>query len=49
MVGAGSAGADTFARLRAYVIESSNTRLFAQLNIAAPGMPNAEIGQLHSS
>jgi dihydroorotase len=45
-VDAGSAGADTFAGFRKYVIEASDTRLFAQLNIAAQGMLNAEIGEL---
>src|SRR6266545_4180257 len=45
-VDAGSAGADTFAGFRKYVIEASDTRLFAQLNIAAQGMLSAEIGEL---
>lgn len=46
-VDAGSAGADTFPGFRKYVIEASATRLFAQLNISAQGMLNAEIGELH--
>ena len=37
-VDAGSAGADTFAGFRKYVIEVSATRLYAQLNIASHGM-----------
>jgi len=45
-VDAGSAGADTFAGFRKYVIQASDTRLFAQLNIAAQGMLSAEIGEL---
>jgi len=45
-VDAGSAGADTFAGFRKYVIEASDTRLFAQLNIASQGMLSADIGEL---
>jgi dihydroorotase len=44
-VDAGSAGADTFPGLRRYVIEASDTRLYAMLNIAAQGMLHAEIGE----
>jgi dihydroorotase len=45
-VDAGSAGADTFPGFRKFVIEASATRLFAQLNISAQGMLDAEIGEL---
>lgn len=44
-VDAGSAGADTFPGLRKYVIEASDTRLYAMLNIAAQGMLHADIGE----
>ncbi|MFZ1756720.1 MAG: amidohydrolase/deacetylase family metallohydrolase [Caldilineaceae bacterium] len=43
---AGSAGADTFPGFRKYVIEASDTRLFAALNISSQGMLNTEIGEL---
>jgi len=45
-VDAGSAGADTFAGLRRYVLEPSQTRLCAFLNIASQGMISIEIGEL---
>jgi len=45
-VDAGSAGADTFPGFRKYVIEASDTRLYAQLNISSQGMLNEEIGEL---
>jgi dihydroorotase len=47
VVDAGSAGADTFPGFRKYVIETSATRIFAQLNISSQGMLNPEIGELH--
>jgi dihydroorotase len=45
-VDAGSAGADTFAGFRKFIIDASATRLFAQLNISAQGMLDADIGEL---
>ena len=45
-VDAGSAGADTFAGLRQYVLDSNETRLYAFLNIASQGMISIEIGEL---
>lgn len=45
-VDAGSAGADTFGGLRRYVLEPSQTRLYAFLNIASQGMISIEIGEL---
>lgn len=46
-IDAGSAGADTFAGFRKYVIEKSKTRLFSFLNISSIGMVTAEIGELN--
>jgi dihydroorotase len=46
VVDAGSAGADTFPGFRKYVIEASNTRIFAFLNISSQGMLTPEIGEL---
>jgi len=46
VVDAGSAGADTFAGFRKYVIEASATRIFAQLNISSMGMISASVGEL---
>lgn len=46
VVDAGSAGADTFAGFRKYVIEASATRILAQLNISSMGMLSARIGEL---
>jgi dihydroorotase len=46
VVDAGSAGADTFAGFRKYVIEASATRIFAHVNISSMGMLSAEIGEL---
>ena len=43
---AGSAGADTFPGFRRYVIENSDTRLFAYLHISSQGMLTQEIGEL---
>ena len=45
VVDAGSAGADTFPGFRKYVIEVSETRILAQLNISSQGMLTAEIGE----
>jgi len=47
VVDAGSAGADTFPGFRKYVIDVSQTRIFARLNISSPGMVTREIGELH--
>lgn len=46
VVDAGSAGADTFPGFRKYVIEVSDTRILAQLNISSQGMLTQEIGEL---
>jgi dihydroorotase len=46
VVDAGSAGADTFPGFRKYVIEASDTRIFAHLNISSMGMLSAEVGEL---
>lgn len=45
-VDAGTAGADTFPGFRKYVIEVSDTRLYAQLNISSQGMISKEVGEL---
>jgi dihydroorotase len=45
VVDAGSAGADTFPGFRKYVIEVSQTRILAQLNIASHGMVSREVGE----
>lgn len=45
VVDAGSAGADTFPGLRKYVIDVSETRVLAQLNISSQGMLTREIGE----
>jgi dihydroorotase len=45
-VDAGSAGADTFPGFRKFIIDASATRLFAQLNISAQGMLDADVGEL---
>lgn len=45
VVDAGSAGADTFAGFRKFVIEVSATRILAQLNISSQGMLTREIGE----
>ena len=44
-VDAGSAGADTFPGFRKYVIEVSDTRLYAQLNISSQGMLSPQLGE----
>ncbi len=46
VVDAGSAGADTFPGFRKYVIDVSDTRILAQLNISSQGMLTREIGEL---
>lgn len=46
VVDAGSAGADTFGGFRKYVIEASETRIFAHMNISSMGMLCEEIGEL---
>ena len=48
VVDAGSAGADTFPGFRKYVIDVSDTRIFAQLNISSQGMLTREIGELEN-
>ena len=45
VVDAGSAGADTFPGFRKYVIEVSDTRIFAQLNVSSQGMITKEVGE----
>ena len=45
VVDAGSAGADTFPGFRKYVIDVSETRILAQLNISSQGMSSQEIGE----
>jgi dihydroorotase len=45
-VDAGSAGAQTFPGLRRYVIERSQTRILAFLNIAVEGMISSLVGEL---
>ena len=46
VVDAGSAGADTFLGFRKYVIEVSETRVLAHLNISTQGMISPSIGEL---
>jgi dihydroorotase len=48
VVDAGSAGADTFRGFRKYVIEVSQTRILAHVNISSMGMLCEEIGELDS-
>ena len=43
---AGSAGADTFHGFRKYVIDVSETRIFAMLNISSMGMISPVVGEL---
>ncbi len=45
VVDAGSSGADTFPGFRKYVIEISETRIFAQLNISSQGMITQAVGE----
>ncbi|MCY4605105.1 MAG: amidohydrolase/deacetylase family metallohydrolase [Gemmatimonadetes bacterium] len=44
-VDAGSAGADTFPGFRKFIIDVSDTRILAQLNISSQGMLTQEIGE----
>jgi dihydroorotase len=46
VVDAGSAGADTFNGFRKYVIEASETRILAHMNISSMGMLSLEVGEL---
>ena len=46
VVDAGSAGADTFDGFRKYVIEVSDTRILAHVNISSMGMISREVGEL---
>jgi dihydroorotase len=46
VVDAGTAGADTFPGFRKYIIEASETRIYATLNISSQGMLCREIGEL---
>ena len=46
VVDAGSAGADTFPGFRKYVIEVSETRILATLNISSQGMLSRAVGEL---
>jgi len=45
VVDAGSAGSDTFPGFRRYVIEVSETRIRAYLNISSPGMVSQAVGE----
>ena len=45
VVDAGSAGADIFPGFRKYVIDVSDTRILAQINISSQGMLTQEIGE----
>ena len=45
---AGSAGSDIFPGFRKYVIEVSQTRILAQLNISSQGMLTKEIGEFEN-
>ena len=45
VVDAGSAGADIFSGFRKYVIDVSETRILAQINISSQGMLTQEIGE----
>jgi dihydroorotase len=46
VVDAGSAGADTFDGFRKYIIEASDTRILAHVNISSMGMISREVGEL---
>src|SRR5690606_21238239 len=46
VVDAGSAGADTFPGFRMFIIEASDTRILAHVNISSMGMLSREIGEL---
>ena len=45
VVDAGSAGADTFPGFRKYVIDVSETRILAHMNVSSQGMLTEEIGE----
>ena len=45
VIDAGSSGADNFTGFRKYVIEVSETRILAYLNISSQGMMTSEIGE----
>ncbi|NKB66647.1 MAG: amidohydrolase/deacetylase family metallohydrolase [Candidatus Latescibacteria bacterium] len=45
VVDAGSAGADTFPGFRKFIIDVSDTRILAQLNISSQGMLTSDIGE----
>lgn len=45
-VDAGSAGADTLAGFRRYVIDVSDTRLYTLVNLSRTGMVDAQVGEL---
>ena len=46
VVDAGSAGADIFPGFRKYVIEVTQTRILAELNISSQGMITGKVGEL---
>ena len=46
VVDAGSAGSDTFPGFRKYIIDVSQTRILAHLNISSQGMINEDVGEL---
>jgi len=46
VVDAGSSGSDTFPGFRRFVIEVSDTRIFATLNISTQGMLSSHVGEL---
>ncbi len=45
VVDAGSAGSDTFPGFRKYIIDASDTRIRAMLNISSQGMVTQEVGE----
>ena len=49
VVDAGSAGADIFPGFRKYVIDVSDTRILAQINISSQGMLTRSIGGIRKS
>ena len=48
VVDAGSAGADTFPGFKKYIIDVSETRVLAQINISSQGMLTREIGEFEN-
>ena len=48
VVDAGSAGADTFSGFRRFVIDVSETRIFAYLNISSQGLLSRRIGEFEN-